>query len=86
MIASNIETPLLNFSVFKHRIFTVTTLTNFVVIMGLYGGMMSLPIFLQNVQGVSLMSLGMVLLPGALVTAVMSSVTGMLYDKIVQNI
>ena len=79
---THIETPLLNFTVFKHRIFTVATLTNFVVIMGLYGGMILLPIFLQNVQGISPMSSGMVLLPGALVTAVMSPVTGILYDKI----
>lgn len=78
---SQTASPLLNFAVFKSRLFTIATLTNFVVIMGLYGGMILLPIFLQNVQGVSPMTSGMVLLPGALITAFMSPVTGALYDK-----
>lgn len=75
------KTPLLNFSVFKHSIFTIASITNFVVIMGLYGGMILLPLFLQNVQGVSPMTSGMVLLPGALVMAFMSPITGALYDR-----
>ncbi|MBP1039792.1 DHA2 family efflux MFS transporter permease subunit [Vagococcus sp. BWB3-3] len=78
---SHTDTPLLNFSVFKNRLFTISTVTNFVVIMGLYGGMILLPIFLQNVQGVSPMTSGMVLLPGALITAFMSPITGALYDR-----
>lgn len=43
--------PMLNFSVFKHRIFTLSSITNFVVIMGLYGGMILLPLYIQNVRG-----------------------------------
>ncbi|WP_314208694.1 DHA2 family efflux MFS transporter permease subunit [Vagococcus salmoninarum] len=73
--------PMLNFAVFQSRLFTISTITNFVVIMGLYGGMILLPIFLQNVQGVSPMTSGMVLLPGALITAFMSPITGALYDR-----
>lgn len=76
------EMPLLNFRVFASRLFTISTITNFVVIMGLYGGMILLPIFLQNVQGVSPMTSGMVLLPGALITAFMSPITGALYDRV----
>lgn len=74
--------PMLNFSVFKHRIFTLSSITNFVVIMGLYGGMILLPLYIQNVRGVSPMTSGMVLLPGAIIMAVMSPITGALYDRI----
>ncbi|MGF2189529.1 DHA2 family efflux MFS transporter permease subunit [Vagococcus fluvialis] len=74
--------PMLNFSVFKHRIFTLSSITNFVVIMGLYGGMILLPLYIQNVRGVSPMTSGMVLLPGAIIMAIMSPITGVLYDRI----
>ena len=74
--------PMLNFSVFKHRIFTLSSITNFVVIMGLYGGMIVLPLYIQNVRGVSPMTSGMVLLPGAIIMAIMSPITGALYDRI----
>lgn len=74
--------PMLNFSVFKHRIFTISSITNFVVIMGLYGGMILLPLYIQNVRGVSPMASGMVLLPGAIIMAFMSPITGVLYDRV----
>lgn len=74
--------PMLNFSVFRHRIFTLSSITNFVVIMGLYGGMILLPLYIQNVRGVSPMISGMVLLPGAIIMAIMSPITGALYDRI----
>lgn len=74
--------PMLNFSVFRHRIFTLSSITNFVVIMGLYGGMILLPLYIQNVRGVSPMTSGMVLLPGAIIMAIMSPITGALYDRI----
>ena len=73
--------PMLNFSVFKHPIFTISSITNFVVIMGLYGGMILLPLYIQNVRGVSPMASGMVLLPGAIIMAIMSPITGALYDR-----
>lgn len=78
----NSKTPLLNFSVFNFKGFNLSLIISFVAIMGLYGGMILLPLFLQTVQGVSPMISGLVLLPGALVTAVMSPITGILYDKL----
>lgn len=75
------ETPLLNFKVFKNTTFTLTTIISFFVVMGLFGGMLLLPIYLQNVRGFSPLDSGLVLLPGALMTAVLSPVTGVLFDK-----
>ncbi|WP_239254886.1 multidrug efflux MFS transporter MdrM [Listeria ilorinensis] len=75
------RTPLLNFNVFKNPTFTLTTTISFFVMMGLYGGMLLLPIFLQNVRGFSPLDSGLVLLPGALMTAVLSPVTGTLFDR-----
>ncbi|EUJ65491.1 putative multidrug-efflux transporter [Listeria fleischmannii FSL S10-1203] len=75
------KTPLLNFKVFKNPTFTLTTIISFFVFMGLFGGMLLLPIFLQNVRGFSPLDSGLVLLPGALVTAILSPVTGVMFDR-----
>ncbi len=75
------KTPLLNFKVFKNPTFTLTTIISFFVFMGLFGGMLLLPIFLQSVRGYSPLESGLVLLPGALITAVLSPVTGMMFDR-----
>lgn len=75
------EVPLLNFDVFEHRNFTLSVITNVFVMMALYGGTLLLPLFIQNVQGQSAQISGLVLLPGAIVTAIMSPISGNLYDR-----
>lgn len=75
------KAPLLNFRVFKNPTFALTTSISFFVVMGLFGGMLLLPIFLQTVRGFSPLESGLVLLPGALVTAILSPVTGILFDR-----
>ena len=76
-----LDEPVLNFAVFKQKMFVLSTVSNFFIIMGLYGGMLLLPLFLQNVKGVTPLESGMVLLPGALSMAVLSPITGNLFDK-----
>lgn len=75
------KAPLLNFRVFKYPTFALTTAISFFVVMGLFGGMLLLPIFLQTVRGFSPLESGLVLLPGALVTAILSPVTGVMFDR-----
>ncbi|MGX6961197.1 MDR family MFS transporter [Vagococcus xieshaowenii] len=76
-----IKEPVLNLNVFKQKMFRLSTIANFFIIMGLYGGMLLLPLFLQNVKGVMPLKSGMVLLPGALSMAILSPITGNLFDK-----
>ncbi|MCD2255714.1 multidrug efflux MFS transporter [Lactobacillus sp. CC-MHH1034] len=73
--------PLLNFDVFKYRNFTLGVVTNIFVMMALYGGTLLLPLFIQNVQNQSAQISGLVLLPGAIITAIMSPISGNLYDR-----
>ncbi|AQY51370.1 MFS transporter permease [Listeria weihenstephanensis FSL R9-0317] len=75
------KAPLLNFNVFKHRTFTLTTTISFFVMMGLYGGMLLFPIFLQSVRHFTPLESGLVLLPGAVMTAALSPVTGIMFDR-----
>ncbi|UQZ32667.1 MFS transporter [Paenibacillus sp. PK3_47] len=75
------DDPLLNLSVFKNKIFTLTSLINVLVTMMMYADMILLPIYLQNGRGFTAFDAGLLLLPGALVNAFMSPVTGKLYDR-----
>ena len=74
--------PLLNLSVFRYKVFTLTSLINVLVMMMMYADMILLPIYLQSGRGFTAFEAGLLLLPGALVNAVMSPVTGRLYDRI----
>ncbi len=73
--------PLLNFDVFKYHNFTMATLINVVLMAALYGGALMLPLYMQTVRGQSAFISGLVLLPGALITAFLSPTSGKWYDQ-----
>jgi len=73
--------PLLNLSVFNNKLFTLTSIINIIVTMMMYADMILLPIYLQNGRGFTALDAGLLLLPGALVNAFMSPVTGKMYDR-----
>lgn len=72
---------LVNFNVFKFRQFNIAIIINVVLMIALYGGALLLPLYMQSVMGRSAFESGLVLLPGSLVTALLSPVSGALYDK-----
>lgn len=76
------DDPLLNLSVFKNKVFTFTSLINVLVTMMMYADMILLPIYLQKGRGFTAFDAGLLLLPGAVVNAFMSPVTGKLFDRI----
>ena len=73
--------PLLNLTVFNNKLFTLTSIINIIVTMMMYADMILLPIYLQNGRGFTALDAGLLLLPGALVNAFMSPVTGKMYDR-----
>jgi len=75
------DDPLLNLSVFQNKVFTLTSIINMIVTMMMYADMILLPIYLQNGRGFTALDAGLLLLPGALVNAFMSPVTGKMYDR-----
>ncbi len=73
--------PLLNLRVFKDKMFTMTAIINTFMTMIMYADMILLPIYLQASRGFSVLDTGLLLLPGALLNAVMSPLSGRLFDK-----
>ena len=75
------KAPMLNLEVLKSPTYTLTII-NMVVMMSLFGGMILLPLYLQNLRGFSALDSGLLLLPGSLLMGVLGPVAGKLLDTI----
>ncbi|WP_066052347.1 DHA2 family efflux MFS transporter permease subunit [Robertmurraya korlensis] len=75
------DNPLLNFSVFKYPMFALSSSISMVTNMALFSGMILIPIYVQTIRGISPLDAGLMLLPGAIAMAIMSPITGRLFDK-----
>jgi EmrB/QacA subfamily drug resistance transporter len=75
------EQPLLNLRVLKNAVFSTSTIISSVVASGLTFAAVLTPIFLQDVLGKSALHSGLILMPGAIVMAAISPVSGALFDK-----
>ncbi|HDD7507314.1 TPA: DHA2 family efflux MFS transporter permease subunit [Staphylococcus aureus] len=76
------KAPMLNLEVLKFPTFTLTTVINMVVMLSLYGGMILLPVYLQNLRGFSALDSGLLLLPGSLIMGLLGPFAGKLLDTI----
>lgn len=73
--------PLMDLRVFKEKMFSVTTIISIMIMMVMYADMILLPLYLQNSRGFSVLDTGLLLLPGALINALLSPISGRLLDK-----
>lgn len=73
--------PLLNLSVFKSKVFTMTSFINIAITIVMYADLILLPLYLQNGRELTAFAAGLILLPGAVVNAVLSPTAGKLFDK-----
>lgn len=78
---SRLEQPILEFKVFKNKVFTVTTILGMVIFAAMIGGAVILPLLMQDMLGFTAFETGLMLLPGAVVMGVMNPITGRLFDK-----
>ncbi|WP_019206511.1 MFS transporter [Limosilactobacillus ingluviei] len=76
-----LDHPFLDLRVFQAKRFTLATLGTIMVMMAMMGVEMILPTYLQNVQGLSVLKSGLVLLPGALLLGLISPLAGLMYTK-----
>jgi len=76
------DNPLLDLRVFRYLRFTLSTLTSSIVAVSLLTTTFFIPLFVQNIRGLSAMRTGLLLLPMALTGAATMPVMGRLYDKI----
>jgi len=75
-----LEEPILEFRVLRYTMFTLNTVLGMCVFMVMIGGMIVLPLYMQNMQDFSALESGLALLPGAVVMGLMSPITGRIFD------
>lgn len=73
--------PILEFRIFRYRMFTLTTIINVIATMGMFSGMIIMPIYMQNIRGFTPLESGLMLLPGGILMGIMSPITGKLFDR-----
>ena len=76
------DSPLLDLRAFNFRMFTVSTLLMVVAMMALFGGVILLPLYLQNTLHLQPMETGLALLPGGLAMGLLGPVIGRIFDKV----
>jgi DHA2 family multidrug resistance protein len=74
--------PLLDLRLFLIPVFTLSSLVSFVLTVGMFGGMLVLPLFLQNLRGLGAAESGLILISQVLPMTVVMPVVGRLVDKL----
>lgn len=77
-----LEEPMLELRILKYTMFTLNTLLGMAVFIAMIGGMIILPLYMQNMAGFTATESGLMLLPGAVIMGLMSPVTGRIFDRI----
>jgi len=73
---------LLNLNTFRTPTFTASVILFVVCMMAMFGAFILLPLFMQNVLDLSVLSSGLLLLPGGLIMGLLAPFVGRAYDKI----
>jgi EmrB/QacA subfamily drug resistance transporter len=74
--------PLLELRLFRIPIFTLSALVSFVLTVGMFGGMLVLPLFMQNLRGLGAAETGLILISQVLPMTVAMPLVGRLVDKV----
>jgi DHA2 family multidrug resistance protein len=73
--------PIVDLRVLKDRSLAVGTFFTFIMGFGLYASVFIFPVFAQNLLGFTAMQTGLILLPGALTTAIMMPIVGKMLQR-----
>ncbi|WP_203247539.1 DHA2 family efflux MFS transporter permease subunit [Sporosarcina beigongshangi] len=75
------DDPMLDFKIYKHPMFALSSAISIVLSIAMFSGMILTPLYVQTIRGISPFHSGILMLPGAVVMGLMSPITGRLFDK-----
>jgi EmrB/QacA subfamily drug resistance transporter len=75
------DDPMLDFKIYKHPMFALSSAISIVLSVAMFSGMILTPLYVQTIRGISPFHSGLLMLPGAIVMGLMSPITGRLFDK-----
>ncbi|WP_283139658.1 MDR family MFS transporter [Rhizohabitans arisaemae] len=73
--------PLLDLRTLRHRTYTVALIMMATAFMSMFGSMVLLPLYLQNVRGLSVLETGLLVMPGGLAMGLLGPTVGRLFDR-----
>ncbi|GHJ43106.1 MFS transporter [Catellatospora sp. TT07R-123] len=73
--------PLMDLRTLKHRTYTVALILMSVAFMAMLGSMILLPLYLQNIRGLSALQAGLLVMPGSLAMGLLGPTVGRLFDR-----
>lgn len=76
-----LEEPMLEFRIFRYSMFALSSAIMIVMSASMFSAMILVPIYVQIVRGISPFYAGILMLPGAILMALMSPITGRLFDR-----
>ncbi|HTA28387.1 MAG TPA: DHA2 family efflux MFS transporter permease subunit [Bacteroidia bacterium] len=77
----NFESPVVNFSIMRHRSFSIGMFTSFMLGFAMYVSVFVFPVFCQNILGFSALQTGELLFPGGIATICMMPFVGMMLKR-----
>lgn len=75
------DQPMLDLRLFKSGTFSISVVAGSLITVGLYGGVFLIPLFTQNLMMLTPYDTGLLLMPAAIVTAIMMPISGFLFDR-----
>ncbi|HWJ88104.1 MAG TPA: DHA2 family efflux MFS transporter permease subunit [Pelagibacterium sp.] len=75
------DAALLDLRTFATPIFTISVVMMAISMMAMFGSLILLPIYMQNVLGLEISQVGLMLLPGGLLMGLIAPLVGRLFDK-----
>jgi DHA2 family lincomycin resistance protein-like MFS transporter len=82
IVLQRADRALLDLRTFTSRSFVVAVVMVTISMMALFGSLIILPLYLQNVLGLDTLATGLLLLPGGVLMGVLSPIVGRLFDRV----
>ena len=73
--------PLLDLRAFRFPMFRISVVLLCIAMIGLFGAIILLPIYLQNIRGLGSLETGILLLPGGLLMGLLAPTVGRIFDR-----
>lgn len=82
LVIQRTDRALLDLRTFRSRVFTLSIILFVIAMAALFGSIILLPLFAQGVLGMTVLTTGLLVLPGGLVFGLMGPVVGRWYDRV----
>jgi len=77
-----VENPIIQLRVFKDYMFSLSVVIGSIINIALFAGIFLIPLYLQDIVGLSPVRTGLLMTPAAIATAIMMPISGRLMDRI----